>query len=314
VRSRPSDLEEIVAILDEGVLLTRELQPNFALYGMGIKSLFRARRIHPVLFSEEDTLLRSRAKAARSVPIIRAAVEYCDRYGFAITNWEDERVSRFEPPASLWRPFVPNTSFVTERPQHPLARVQRLLFDAVFSAVEGVYVFPAVGFDSEFLDRHPFISVAPHVEPPLVGDGVRLCHISKPAHDLGKSDLLEAEDLLSVQRHCPRVLVLKGLQAILTPIELGQFIAMVQPAYVVAFGTAASGFARAPVGLPTITTALEEQIEEAGYLNCTHTFFTERELALLGRIHQLLDSHFAWRPGHFPATQVRVYQRLPIHR
>ncbi len=299
-------LREIEADLRPGALLTLRLQPLYEQYAEDLKAAARAARTTRDLF---DRALDQRAERALADPLVREAMEYCGRTGFEISNSRRVRNSRFEPPKHRWRPFVPNTPFACARRTHPLGRLQRLLFARVFERVAGTYIFPAAGEDSEFFDRHVFITVAPHQELPRVPSGVRLRHLPVRAQDLAAEDLRLAERGLGVAGG-KRVLVLKGLQAILAPVELGPFVAMVAPEHVVAFGTAASGFAGRAVGLPVIGDSLREAIARQGLADITGELFSEEELDALRRIHEVLETCFAWRTGLFPASQVLVYRRV----
>lgn len=298
-------LREIEASLRPGCRLTLKLQPLYDQVAEDLKAAARAARTTRDLF---DRALDQRAERALADPLVREAMDYCARSGFEITNSRRVRSSRFEPPKHRWRPFVPNTAFACLRRTHPLGRLQRLLFERVFDRVAGTYVFPAAGEDSEFFDRHAFVTVAPHQERPRVPSGVRLRHVPKRAQDLTAEDLARAERGLGVAG-AKRVLVLKGLQAILAPVELGPFVRLVGPEHVVVFGTAASGFAGRAVGLPVISDPLREAIEAEGFGDVTPEVFTEEELEALAAIHEVLESCFAWRTGLFPASQVLVYRR-----
>lgn len=274
----------------------------------GLKAAYRARMRTGDLFSEQDRDLLRLASEARREPLIREALDACTRWGLAVTNWQRERASRFEPPDNPWRPFVANV-FTTRR-THPLGRLQRLLFKRVFDRVEGLYVFPAMGIDSEFLDdRRDFVSVAPHANRPRTPDRVRVHHLGVTAQELRPEDLAAAEERFGYRPDAPRALVLKGVQDLLAADELAAFVERVHPSEIVVFGCAATGFARRPAGVPKILPELREALAAMGFRDRTGAVFSAPELEALARVHALLEQKLAWQVGHFPASEVAVLTR-----
>jgi len=299
------ELEEIHRSLKEGAELTKKLQRRHGECSPLLKAV-RQSRILKNLPPEKEVEVNQFAREALANELVRSAVEYSDRHRFGITNWSpSKRDSEYEPPEKPWRPFLANLGYVSGK-ESIAAQLQHLLFGRVFERLKGVYVFPAVGLDGRFLSGR-VVTIGPHeaIQAPRASTA----HIAKKAEELGPEDVQKAERSLGAKIGEPRVLVLKGVESLLEKDELKRLFRNVGPSYIVAFGTAASGFKDTPKGVPRLDEKLHQLVTSSGYKEATDEFFSGSELRKVGEIHNLLRDYFAWQSGHFPASQVRVYRR-----
>jgi hypothetical protein len=319
------ELEEVRHILQEGVRLSRQLSYRRhadALRAIRLERFVRRRSEAPSALprgqAEIEEELRAAGREATErmaaeslrIPLLKEVSDYCERHGLEITNRGGKPHSVYEPPREAWRPLAAN--FGTHRPDHVLSRLQRHLFGRLFDRLDDhVFVYPASGFDPPYLERGHFVLVDREPKEPKLPPGAKLHYINKEAQRLTDEDLREAHRKLRLPMNRPRALILKGLQSLVAPADLRKVFAEVRPDHVVAFGSAASGFAqpREVHGLPTLDPSLESLIKSQGYRDVTREFFRPEELDRLDEIHALLRDHFSWGVAHFPASQVRVYRR-----
>lgn len=227
---------------------------------------------------------------------IRAAAERPSRT--SSTNW----------------PVLANPSPSNRETYSPFNELQRVLFDRVFSALDGARLFPAAGHDAYFLRYGHFIVIDPlalQSVNPLQKffrvPGGSVYHLQKDIRSLTAFDLQEAKRLSNAPAE--NVLILKGLQSLLSPRKLNLFIDWLKPASIVLFGSAAHDFAGAPIqGFPCFSTVARKTVELSGYRDVTRDVFSSEELALLDEAHSIGSRNFLWQASFFPATRVAVFR------
>ncbi|MCX6767531.1 MAG: hypothetical protein NTY90_02250 [Candidatus Micrarchaeota archaeon] len=260
--------------------------------GKAISSVFPRERL-PELKKARLQLLKSMNASEQKPPEnfivpmhpeVQEAISYAYRNGLGIEFPEAKPRAQF-----IANRVLENNAFL---------RVQTLVWKRLAGKIKGTWVFPAAGLDSMFFGGKKVITVGPyHGKEPL--------HVRKRAENLlpGELDALKKRAGLEKQT----VLVLKGLQNILPPKELEAFIERFRPAHVIVFGSAAHGIKEAKA-VPRISPGLVSMLGKR-HRDATGDYFSPHELRQLDEIHLLGRDHFGWGGGHFPATQVKVFER-----
>ncbi|MEW5955311.1 MAG: hypothetical protein AB1626_02100 [Candidatus Micrarchaeota archaeon] len=251
-------------------------------------------------------------------PVVAEALDYAAKHGFNVTNshlaWAGAiKLERVKPssyhdpqvtPGAEYRPFN-----VASKPSNVILRVQKEVFRRVLDRTKGVFVYPAMGFDYDCVPAEgKYVDVSPDGPPlPPLRVTARIEYVQRKAEDATPQEIEAAKKKLGSSKNT--VLVLKGIQSILSQRELASFVERVSPTHVMAMETPANGYATQAYGLPVITPELEETLKRAGFIEKTGDYFSANERKLLDDIHGLGRDHFAWSAGHFPAVRVRVWEK-----
>ena len=247
-------------------------------------------------------------------PIVAEAVKYAAEHGFNVTNSHAAKGVEHAKPSSFYDPDVtPGTKYrpftVASKPYNVILRVQRQVFKRVFDRTKGVFVYPAMGFDGDCVPPEAkFVDISPDGPPlPPFHAIAEIEYVKKKAEEASAEEIEAAKRKLG--NFTNTVLVLKGIQSILSQRELASLIDRVSPTHVMAMETPATGFTGKPVGFPAITKELVQTLERKGFAEKTGDYFSVKERELLEDIHALARDHFAWASGHFPAVRVKIWER-----
>ncbi len=231
-------------------------------------------------------------------PLVEAVLSYAHRNGFGITNAGGPE-SIFDPlvdKSQRYRPFAANRV----KENNVFRRVQKLLWNRLAERIGGAWIFPAAGLDAELFGAKRVITIGPY-------ESMNVPHVRKKAEEVSPADVEEAKARHGLEKD--NVLVLKGLQNILSGEKLEEFIERFKPLRVIVFGSAANGVIEPEAkGIPTISKELVSLLSKR-YRDATLEFFSPEEIHRLETIHSIGYLHFAWGGGHFPATQVMVFER-----
>jgi len=283
------EFDKIIQVLVEGKALSASFSGGSAELKKTQRALLRN--------MEESGLSSAEGRARTGSKEVEALISFAHRNGFGITN-AGSKYSAFDPAVDekqAYRPLTANRLLKN----NVFLEVQKLLWERLAKGLKGTWIFPAAGLDEKFFGEKKVLTIGPYRRP---APG----HVAKKAEAVSLQDIERAKAGLGGGRE--NVLILKGLQNILPPEKLSRFIEMVRPGHVVVFGSAANGVIGANA-MPGITSNLERLLEKARYVSITREFFSENELKKLETIHSLGLNHFAWQGGHFPATQVMVFER-----
>jgi len=253
----------------------------------------------------------------RLSPAVEAVVNYAVEHSFNVTNSHLAQPG-IKPgavkPSSRYDPqVVPGTEFrplmFASKPASPLLRVQKEVFKRVLTRTKGVFVYPAMGFDGDCVPAEAkFVDISPDGPPlPPFHAAAKVEYVQKKAEETTSNEIDAAKKKLGDFKNT--VLVLKGIQSILSQRDLASFIERVSPTHVMAMETPASGFTGRTIGLPVITPELEQTLRNAGFVEKTGDYFSANERKLLEEIHALARDHFAWGSGHFPAVRVKRWEK-----